>query len=89
MFGLRGHRLPTEAEFVVFSAEEDEAGLLGGTLRGGVVDVTGEVDALQSKLPPPPVDQRDEAAWCEALASKLRRDHVGYVGVVAGGPELE
>jgi hypothetical protein len=68
-----------EVEFVAFSAEEGEAGLHGDTLRGGVLDVTDEVNALQPQLAPPPVDQRDERAWREALASQLRRHLEGLL----------
>ena len=52
----RRHRLATKAQFVTLAADEYEAALLGDTPRAGVVDVTGEVDALQFKLARAPRD---------------------------------
>jgi hypothetical protein len=58
-----------EAEFVALAADEYEAALLGDTPRAGVVDVTGEVDALQSMLVRAPRDQCLESAVNRTITS--------------------
>jgi hypothetical protein len=61
-FHRRWHGVATEAEFVAFSADQDEAGLFGDPLRGGVLDVTREIEPPESKFARRPLDQRSERA---------------------------